>query len=174
MLNIVNNRGMVGICAGGPKGLVALGVCCQIPVDKYELLFTGSTGGKSEVNRLPEANRLVLTTRGEVAGFMRIPAEPEALCLMTQELHLGIHISSRLARVLRAIPDHHPAVRAHGRDDIRVLWLVSCLVHLSLVINLLGNVELDLHLWLLRASTITSNLTPFLIIVLGVGSIGVG
>lgn len=125
-------------------------------------------------NSIPEANRLVLATCGKVTSFMGIPAESETLRFVAQKLHLWVHSSSRLTRVLRTIPDHHPTIRAHGRDDVRVLWLISCLVHLSLVINFLGNVELDLHLGFLGGTAISTNLTPLLIVVFWVGSIGVG
>lgn len=75
--------------------------------------------------------------------------------------------------MLCAIPDHHPAIRTHGRNDVGVLWLIASLVHLPLVVNLLDDVELDFHGRLLRATAIAANLTLVLIIVVGVRGIGI-
>lgn len=80
---------------------------------------------------------------------MGVPAKSKAFSFMAQKLHLRVDTSSWQARVLRAVPDHHPAIRAHRRNDIRVLRLVPGLVDLTLVINFLDNVELDFHLRLL-------------------------
>lgn len=93
---------------------------------------------------------------------------------MTQKLHLRIDIASGQARMLRAIPNHYPAICAHRRDDVRVLRLIPSLVDLALMVNLLDNVELDLHLRLLRASTIASDLPFLVIVVVRVRNIGIG
>lgn len=68
---------------------------------------------------------------------------------MTKKFHLRVDSASGQARVLRTIPNHDTAIRAHRRNDIRVLRLVPGLVDLTLVINLLDNVEFDFHLRLL-------------------------
>lgn len=80
---------------------------------------------------------------------MGVPAKSEAFSFMAQELHLRVHCAGWQAGVLRTIPDHHPTICAHCRNDIRVLWLITGLVDLALVIDLLHNIELDFHLCLL-------------------------
>lgn len=66
---------------------------------------------------------------------------------MAEKLHLRIDMSCRLAGMFRPIPYHDSAVRAHCGNDVRVLGLVSGLVHFPLVIYFLHNVEFDLHDW---------------------------
>jgi hypothetical protein len=51
--------------------------------------------------------------------------------------------------------------------------LISCLVDLALVVDLLHNVEFDLHGGFLGAAAISADLSTFLIIVIGVRSIRV-
>jgi hypothetical protein len=51
--------------------------------------------------------------------------------------------------------------------------LIASLVDLSLVVNLLNDVELDFHGRLLRATTIATNLALVLVIVIRVGGIGI-
>lgn len=105
---------------------------------------------------------------------MGVPAKTKAFSFMAEELHLGVDSSGGQAGVFGAIPDHDTAIRAHRCDDIRVLWLIAGLVDLPFVINLLENVELDLHLGLLRASAVTTDLSPVFIIIFRVGNIRVG
>lgn len=104
---------------------------------------------------------------------MGIPAQPEALGLVTKELHLWVHIPCRHAGMLRSIPNHHPPICTHGRNDVRVLWLIPSLVDFAFMVNLLNNVELDLHLMLFGSSTKATNLASFFIVVFGIRCIGV-
>lgn len=76
--------------------------------------------------------------------------------------------------MLGAIPNHNSAIRAHGGNDVGVLWLIPRLVDFTLVVNLLDNVELDLHRWLLGATSISTNLTLVLIVVFGIWGVGIG
>lgn len=105
---------------------------------------------------------------------MRTPAKSKAFLCVAQKLHLGVHRPRGQTWVFRTIPDHRPSVRTHGSNDVGVLRLIPCLVDLTLVVNLLHNVELDLHWGLLGATPISSDLAPFLIVIIGVGSRGVG
>ena len=77
-------------------------------------------------------------------------------------------MSGGLEWMLRTVPDHHPTICAHRGDYIRVLRLIPGLVDLALVIDLLYDLELDLHLGLILCSTasMSSNL-PLLFIIVG-------
>lgn len=108
--------------------------------------------------------------------LVRTPAQAKAFCLVTDQFQLGIDLSRRLAWVLGSIPDHDPPVRAHGGDNVRVLRLIAGLIDLPLVINLLGDVELDLNRrWLFGgAPSVPTNLFALFIVVGGVGGDGFG
>ena len=68
--------------------------------------------------------------------------------------------------MFRSIPYHDPPVCTHCGYYIRVLRLVSGLVHFSFVIYFLHDVELDFHLWIfLVSAAITTDLFPFFIII---------
>lgn len=68
--------------------------------------------------------------------------------------------------MLRSIPYHYVRVCTHRGNDIGILRLVAGLVYLPLVVDLLDNVELDLHWGLLRRSTsISSDFLPVFVIV---------
>ena len=121
----------------------------------------------------PESDSLILATGGKVASHMGIPANRKAFGLMSEELHLGVDSAGGQAGVFGAIPDHNTAIRAHRCNDIRVLRLVAGLVDLPLVINFLNDVELDLHLGLLRAPAIPTDLSPVFVVILRVWNIGV-
>ena len=129
---------------------------------------------KQERSILPEADSLVLTTCSEVTGNMRAPAESKTFLCVAQKFHLRVDCSCRQAGMLRTIPDHCSSIRTHGGNDIRILRLITCLVDFTLVINLLNNVELNLHWGLLGATPISANLAPFLIVVIWVRSRRVG
>ena len=96
---------------------------------------------------------------------MRVPTESEALIPMAVELDLRVDLALRLARMLRAVEDEDLAIDAHGRQDVRVLWLIPRLVDLARVVNLLGDVELDLSS--VASFTVAANLAPLIIVVLG-------
>lgn len=66
-----------------------------------------------------------------------------------------------------SIPYHYSPVRAHCSDDIWIVWLISSFIHLSLVVNLLHNVEFDFHDWCLLpgATAIAPNLLTIFIVV---------
>lgn len=104
---------------------------------------------------------------------MRTPAKPKAFLCVAEKLHLRVHCPRWQTWVFRAIPDHHPSIRAHGSNDVWVLRLIPCLVDFTLVVDLLHNVELDLHRGLLGATPISANLASFLVVIIGVGSGGV-
>lgn len=105
---------------------------------------------------------------------MWTPTETESLFRMADELHLRVDLARWQTRVFRAIPDHDPAVGAHGSDNVWILWLIAGLVDFTLVINLLHNVELDFHGRLLRAAAIPSDLPALFIVVLWIGSRWIG
>ena len=97
--------------------------------------------------------------------LVRAPAQTEALLCVTKELHLRVDMARGYAWMFRPIPYHHSTIRAHGRDDVRVLRLVSCFVDFALVIYFLHNVELDFYGHLLRRpSTVSPNLLTLLVI----------
>ena len=83
-------------------------------------------------------------------------------------------MTGRLAGVLSPIPDHDATVCAHGRDDIRILRLVAGLVNLTLVIDLLYNVELHFYRWRFFACsfTVATDLLAFFIVIGSVRSDG--
>ena len=86
---------------------------------------------------------------------------------MTDQFHLGVALSSRSAWVFRSIPDYDPTICAHGGNDVGILWLIARLINLPLVVNLLHNVEFDLHWgWLFRGtSSITADFFPLFIVI---------
>ena len=78
-------------------------------------------------------------------------------------------------RMLRPIPDHVSTIRTHRSDNVRVLRLVSCLIDLSLVIDLLDDIEFDLHgSFLRRSATVAADFLTLLVIFGGVWSDRVG
>ncbi len=88
---------------------------------------------------------------------------------------MRVYMACRYAGMLSPIPDHHSAVRAHGSDDIRVLWLISCLVNFALMVYFLHNVEFDLRRSFLgRPSTVAPNFFTLLIVLGGVRADRVG
>lgn len=105
---------------------------------------------------------------------MRTPAETESFFRMADELHLRVDLARWQTRVFRAIPDHDPAVCAHGSDNVGILWLIPGLVDFTLVINLLHDVELDFHGRLLRAAAIPSDFPALLIVVVRIGGRWIG
>lgn len=91
---------------------------------------------------------------------------------MTKELDLRIHLTVRYAGVFRSVPNHNSSISAHGSNNIGVLGLVSSFVHFSLMVDLLHNVEFDLHdrRLLSRTTSEAANLFTILIVVCGVRS----
>lgn len=85
--------------------------------------------------------------------LVRTPAQTEALLCVTKELHLRVDMAGRYTWMFRSIPDHDSTIRAHGRDDVRVLRLVSSFVDFPLMINLLHDIEFDFDWRLLCRST---------------------
>jgi len=67
--------------------------------------------------------------------------------------------------MFRSIPDHDSTIRAHGRDDVRVLRLVSSFVDFPFMINFLHDIEFDFDWRLLRRSTaVTPNFLALFVI----------
>lgn len=85
-----------------------------------------------------------------MAILVRTPAQTETLLCVAKELHLRVDMARGYAGMLRPIPDHDSTIRAHGRDDVRVLRLVSCFIDFAFMIYLLHNVEFDFNGRLLR------------------------
>lgn len=104
--------------------------------------------------------------------FMRAPAQAETLSAVPKKLYLGIYMARWHAGMFRPIPDHDPPVGAHGSDNVWILWLISSLVHLSLMVDLLHNIKLDLHdsCLLGRSTSVAANLFAFFVIVRGIRS----
>ena len=103
---------------------------------------------------------------------MGTPAETEPFSLVANKFNLRINNTNWHARVFCTVEYHDSSIRTHGRDDIRILRLVSSLVDFSLVVNLLYNGEFHFHRcrFLSRASSIASNLLTFLVVIFGIWS----
>lgn len=102
---------------------------------------------------------------------MRAPAQPKPFSTMSKKLYLGVYLTRRHTGVFSPIPNHDSPVGAHSSDYIWVLWLISSPIYFPLVVDLLHNVEFDLHNWRLFGTTpsVAANLFKILIIVCCVG-----
>lgn len=99
---------------------------------------------------------------------MRVPVEAEALCLVANELNLGVDFAKGggLKGVLCSVKDEDLAVDTEGGNDVGVLGLVSGLVDLARVLDLLDNVALDGgHV---SGFSVSTNLAALLIVVVGI------
>lgn len=76
---------------------------------------------------------------------MRIPVQAEALCLVSDELDLGVDLAKVgwLKGVFCPVKDQDPTIHAESGNDVWVLRLVSRLIHLPGVLDLVNNVALD-------------------------------
>lgn len=103
---------------------------------------------------------------------MKTPAQAEALCFVAYKFHLRVYMPCGCTRVFRPIPNHDPAIRAHGSYYVWILRLVSRLVHFVLMVDLLHDVKLHFHRrCLVRASTaVSTDLLSLLIIFCGIRS----
>lgn len=109
-----------------------------------------------------------------MAILMWTPTETEALLCMPEELHLRIDMSCGYTRMFCPVPDHNPTIRAHCCDDVRILWLISSFIDFTLMVNLLNNIEFDLHRRLLcGAGPVAADLFPLFVIFGGVGGDGI-
>lgn len=123
---------------------------------------------------LPDSDCLILATGSKLSCSMRAPAETESFFRMADELHLRVDLARWQTWVFRAIPDHDPAICAHGSNNVGVLWLIPGLIYFALVINLLHDVELDFHGRLLRAAAVPSDFPALLIVVVRIWSRRIG
>ena len=98
------------------------------------------------------------------------PAQTETFLRMADEFHLWVDMTRWHAWMFRSIPNHYPPICAHCRNDIWVVWLISSLIHLSFVVDLLHNVESDVHdrCPFPSASSIAPNLLTILIVIGGI------
>jgi hypothetical protein len=105
---------------------------------------------------------------------MRVPVQAKTLGLVSDELNLSINLSKggRVERVLRPVKDKDLAVHAECRENIRILGLVSSLVHFSRMLDLLDNIALDSRD--ITRLSVATDLTSFLIVVVGVGRHSLG
>lgn len=105
---------------------------------------------------------------------MRVPVQAKTLGLVSDELNLSINLSkgSRVERVLRSVKDKDLAVHAQCRENIRILGLVSSLVHFSRMLDLLNNIALDSRD--IARLSVATDLASFLIVVVGVGRHSLG
>lgn len=71
--------------------------------------------------------------------------------------------------MLCAIEDQDSSIHAHGSDDVGVLRLVSCLVHLARMVYLLLDIHLDSSLFAIGRATIATYLSSLLVIIMWVG-----
>lgn len=86
VLDIVHNRGMVGVGASWTKGFVALSVGGQVPAFDVSICLN-----QRVLQHTPETDGLIFTTSSKVTSFMGVPTESKALSLMAQKLHLRVH-----------------------------------------------------------------------------------
>ena len=104
-----------------------------------------------------------------LCSFVWTPTETITLVSVTLQFDFRANLASWHARVRRSIPDQDPAIRTLCCNNIRILRLVSSSVYLAWMIDFLCDIELHLDLLLLRrATTIASDLSGGLIIVLNV------
>lgn len=80
-----------------------------------------------------------------MASIMRAPADTKTFFVMAQELNLGVHVTSRYARMLCPIPNHDTPIRTHRCDYVRILWLISGFVNLTLMVDPLNDVKFYFH-----------------------------
>src|SRR5436190_9024035 len=97
------------------------------------------------------------------------PTQTKAFLCVSEQFQLWIDCPCRQARMFRPVPDHNPPICTHSRNDIWVLWLISCFVYLPFVINLLYNVEFNFH-WRFfgPVASISANLSPLIIVILSI------
>ena len=78
--------------------------------------------------------------------------------------------------MLRSVPDHHPTICAHCRNDIGVLWLIASFIDLSFMIYLLNDGDFGVLLrdFLRGTASISTNLFLLFIVVCGIRLDGVG
>lgn len=126
--------------------------------------------GCGEFRNVPEPHRLIFCSCGQMPILMGGPTQAITLSFVAVEFDLWHDLACRNGRVLRLIPDHHSTICAHRRDDIRILRLVSGLVHLSGMVNLLDDIEFDLNSFSARwPPSVTTNLPCFFIVVFYIG-----
>lgn len=90
---------------------------------------------------------------------MRTPAETKAFLCVPGQFNLWIDHAGWYALVLCSVENHHSAICTHSRNDVGILWLISRLVDLSLVIDLLYDVELDFNV---ISSALASSIATYL------------
>lgn len=100
---------------------------------------------------------------------MRVPVQAEALCLVPDELDLGINLAQVgwLKGMFCPVKNQDPAVNAKSGDDVWVLRLVSSLIDLSGMLNLVHNVALDRRD--IPRLAVAANLSPLLIKIIRIG-----
>src|SRR5271163_4527417 len=105
-----------------------------------------------------------------MAKIVRTPAQAKPFLLMTNQLNLWFDLARGKARMLRPVPDHHTAIRAHCGDNIRILRLVPSFIYFSRVVDLLYDVEFDFYGCLFRRSAaISADLSRLFVVVFDVG-----
>lgn len=99
--------------------------------------------------------------------LVRVPAQPKTFPIVSKKFYLGVYLACRNARMFSPIPDHNSPICAHCSDYVRVLRLVSRLIHLPFVVDLLHYIESDLHkrTLLSSATSVAADLLTLFIIV---------
>lgn len=102
-----------------------------------------------------------------MAFNMGTPTQTPSFSGVAIEMNLWVDIPIRNATMLRTVPDLYVSIRAHRRNQVRVLWLITRFVDFTRVVDLLDNVKFNLHGSLLCSSTaISTNLAPLLVVIL--------
>lgn len=116
---------------------------------------------------IPDSDRFILAPCCQMSILVRVPAQPKTFSTVSKKFYLGVYLACRDAWMFSPIPDHNSPICAHCSDYIRVLWLIPSLVHFSFVIDLLHNVESDLHdrALLSPATSVAANLLTLFIVV---------
>lgn len=105
---------------------------------------------------------------------MGVPVKTKALCLVTNQLNLGIDFSEggRVERMLCSIKDEDLAVHTEGGNNIGVLGLVSSLVNFPRVLDLLNNVAFDGGN--IACLAVATNFSALIVVLVGVGCHSLG
>lgn len=116
----------------------------------------------------PDSHRLILTSRGKNALFVRVPVKAIALGFVANKLDLSVDLSWRggLKRMLCTIKDQDFSINTKRGDNVWVLGLIACLVDFTRVFDLLDDLKLQSRR--IASLAISANLATLLVVVGGV------
>lgn len=106
---------------------------------------------------------------------MGVPGQAKPFFLVSSQLDLGARCAGGVHAVLGTVKDQDSAINGECGDDVRVLGLISGLVHFAGVVNLLGDLERDDgRLAATWPASVAAKLPALLVILSRVGLDGLG